>query len=509
MYFIAFSGEIGYLFWKRNVKINENETIVEKRMVMQQNLYYKLKRYSASSAYPFHMPGHKRRLGAVPEARDIDITEIDGFDNLHHAEEILKEAQERAANLYGSEETYYLINGSTCGILSAVFACTSQRGKILMARNCHKAVYHAAELRELQTVYLYPNIQSVSEGNVQMNGVINPQEVQQALAEDHTIEAVLITSPTYEGVVSDVEKIAGIVHSFGKILIVDEAHGAHFGFHSYFPESSVKLGADLVIQSLHKTLPSLTQTAVLHVNGRLADRARVKKYLGMFQTSSPSYVLMAGMDECVCLMEQEGAELFEVFARRLEEFYRKTEKLRYVSVLNEEAEKKIKRDRSKIIVSAEGHSGKWLADVLRKKYQLEVEMETGGYVVLLTSIGDTQDGFDRLIKALEEIDEMLADENYSVQRQVVFINNDIRNPQRMTIAQADALEKETILIKESAGRVSGEYLYLYPPGIPLIVPGEEMTPELVRKAGKYRQMGLALQGLKDYEAESIEVCDNI
>lgn len=472
---------------------------------MKQNLYQKLKQYSVSEAYPFHMPGHKRRIGAIPEARNIDITEIDGFDNLHHAEKILKEAQERAARLYGSEETYYLINGSTCGLLSAVFACTNQRGKILMARNCHKAVYHAAELRELQTIYLYPKIQTVSDGNIQMNGVINPQEVRQALAEDHTIEAVLITSPTYEGVVSDVEKIAEIVHSFGKLLIVDEAHGAHFGFHSYFPESSVKLGADFVIQSLHKTLPSFTQTAVLHVNGRLADRARVKKYLGMFQTSSPSYVLMAGMDECICLMEQEGVELFEVFARRLEEFYRKTEKLRHVSVLNEEAEKKIQRDRSKIIVSAEGHSGKWMADVLRKKYQLEVEMEAGGYVVLLTSIGDTQEGFDRLIKALEEIDEMLANENYSVQRPVVFINDDIHNSQRMTIAQADALEKETILIKESIGRISGEYLYLYPPGIPLIVPGEEIGPDFINMVKIYRQEGFSLQGLEDYEGKKIQV----
>ncbi len=471
---------------------------------MKQNLYQKLKQYSASEVYPFHMPGHKRRLGAVPEARNIDITEIDGFDNLHHAETILKEAQERAAKLYDSEETYYLINGSTCGLLSAVFACTNQRGKILVARNCHKSVYHAAELRELQIVYLYPKAQSVSDGNVQINGAISPQEVQQALEEDHTIEAVLITSPTYEGIVSDVDKIAEIVHSFGKLLIVDEAHGAHFGFHPYFPESSVKQGADLVIQSLHKTLPSFTQTAVLHINGRLADRARVKKYLGIFQTSSPSYVLMAGMDACICLLEERGRELFKTFVGHLEEFYQKTAGLKKIHVLNEAAE--VQRDRSKIIVSADGHGGKWLADVFRRKYQLEVEMETGGYVVLLTSIGDTKEGFERLIKALKEIDEMLAEEKRISKEQTFFINNDIRNPQRMTIAQAEASKKETVLIKESVGRVSGEYLYLYPPGIPLIVPGEEITPEMVRQAELYRQAGLSLQGLEDYEGKKINVC---
>lgn len=490
---------------------NEEKKTDEKRQSMKQNLYEKLKQYGASDAYPFHMPGHKRRLGAVPEVRAIDITEIDGFDNLHHAEEILKEAQERAAKLYNSEETYYLINGSTCGLLSAVFACTSQRGKILMARNCHKAVYHAAELRELQTVYLYPKH---GKGNQewQINGVIDPQDVQRALEKDPEIEAVLITSPTYEGIVSDVEKIAEIAHSCGKPLIVDEAHGAHFGFHPYFPQNSVKLGADIVIHSLHKTLPSLTQTALLHVNGRLADRMHVKKYLGMFQTSSPSYVLMAGMDECVCMMEKDGRRLFDEFAGRLQEVYKKTAGLQYVHVLDDspcekEAADGLYRDLSKIIVRAEGRSGKWLADVLRKKYQLEVEMETDSYVVLLTSVADIQEGFDRLIKALKEIEKMLADENRHLKKKFVFINNNIRNPQCMTIAQADGLKKETVLIEESAGRISGEYLYLYPPGIPRIVPGEEITPELVRQIELYRREGLSLQGLDDYEVEKIKCID--
>lgn len=489
------------------------------------NLYKKLKQYSASDAYPFHMPGHKRRLGAVSEAREIDITEIDGFDNLHHAEDILKEAQERAARLYSSEETYYLINGSTCGILAAVSACTSQRGKILMARNCHKAVYHAAELRELQTVYLYPEMKEDEHEcrcmhenmTLQINGVISPQEVQQALERDSEIEAILITSPTYEGVVSDVRTIAEIAHRFGKPLIVDEAHGAHFGFHPYFPQNSVKLGADIVIHSLHKTLPSLTQTALLHVNGNIADHERVKKYLGIYQTSSPSYVMMAGMDECVCLLEKEGQDLFEAFAEQLQRFYRKAAGLMHVQVLGaaeaEKTERCQERDLSKIIVSAEGCTGKWLGDVLRREYCLEVEMETGGYVVLLTSIADTQEGFERLLAALTEIDRKLEkSEGISRGKMAQKVDNDTKNQkksgkniQRMTIAQADTQKKESVLLKESVGRISGEYLYLYPPGIPLLVPGEEISFELVQRAEEYRQAGLSLQGLKDYSAQNLEV----
>ena len=256
------------------------------------NLYDRLLQYQSSEMYPFHMPGHKRRKDDFANPFFIDITEIEGFDNLHHAEGILKDAQDRAAALYHSEETYFLVNGSTCGILAAVSACTARGGKILMARNCHKAAYHAAYLRGLDIEYLYPEKEDI----FGINGGIHEDIVEKALEEFQDIQAVMITSPTYDGVVSNVEKIAQIVHRKGIPLIVDEAHGAHFGFHEYFPKSSVEMGADLVIHSLHKTLPSLTQTALLHVNGNRVDRECLRKFLDIYQTSSPSYVFMAGMD---------------------------------------------------------------------------------------------------------------------------------------------------------------------------------------------------------------------
>ena len=304
----------------------------------KESLYEKLKIYGKSYAYPFHMPGHKRNTKLMKELMDrdqlflpyeIDITEIDGFDNLHHAEGILREAQKRAAALYGAGQSFYLINGSTCGLLASIFACTDQHGKILMARNCHKAVYHAVELRELQTIYLYPQKYQVKDpqekniwtGKSEINGVISPKDVENALRGNKDIQAVVITSPTYDGIVSDVEAIAQIVHKHEKILIVDEAHGAHFGFHPYFPENSLKKGADLVIHSLHKTLPSMTQTALLHVNKEAEKLTeQVKKYLDIFETSSPSYVFMAGMDQCVQLIKKRGDELFEAYAQKLKDF---------------------------------------------------------------------------------------------------------------------------------------------------------------------------------------------
>ncbi len=315
------------------------------------NLYDRLLQYQSSEMYPFHMPGHKRRKDDFANPFLIDITEIEGFDNLHHAEGILKDAQDRAAALYHSEETYFLVNGSTCGILAAVSACMTRGGKILMARNCHKAAYHAAYLRGLDIEYLYPEKEDI----FGINGGIHEDIVERALEEFQDIQAVMITSPTYDGVVSNVEKIAQIVHRKGIPLIVDEAHGAHFGFHEYFPKSSVEMGADLVIHSLHKTLPSLTQTALLHVNGNRVDRECLRRFLDIYQTSSPSYVFMAGMDSCVCLLEKRGGELFESLRRNLEVFYKQTESLGCIYLANHGLMGKSgihDFDRSKLVISA-------------------------------------------------------------------------------------------------------------------------------------------------------------
>ena len=243
-----------------------------------ERLYKKLERYGQSDFYPFHMPGHKRNLassaGKFPFERDI--TEISGFDNLHHAEGILLEAQENAAQLYGTRRCFFSVNGSTAALLSAISACVSKGGSILVARNCHKAVYHALYLRELQPVYIYPH----EDSRLGINGGISPSRVERYLEEHPEVEAVLITSPTYDGIVSNVEKIAEIAHRHEVPLIVDEAHGAHFRFSEYFPVSAADLGADIVIQSFHKTLPSMTQTAVLHVCSDRVDVEKVKQFMG-------------------------------------------------------------------------------------------------------------------------------------------------------------------------------------------------------------------------------------
>ncbi len=466
-------------------------------------LYEELKTYGKSDAYPFHMPGHKRQKKDFVNPFEIDITEIDGFDNLHHAEELLLEVQQRAAKFYGSEETHYLVNGSTGGILSAVFACTTQGGTLLMARNCHKAAYHAAFLRELDLIYLCPK----AEDRFGINGGITPEQVEECLRENTEIQAVLITSPTYDGVVMDVKAIAETAHKYGVPLIVDEAHGAHFGIHPYFPESSVRQGVDVVIHSLHKTLPSLTQTALLHRNGTLVNPEEIQKYLGIFQTSSPSYVFMAGMDECVRTLEIQGKELFEAFKEKLETFYKEAEGLQKICLVTPKITGQngiYDFDRSKLILSVKGTEidGNQLQQKLREAYQLELEMAAGSYALALTSIYDTKEGFERLARALKEIDAALQ---WKEKEETSGEDTVTRNPIFCKISEALKQDGETILFTDACGKISQEFLYLYPPGIPLLVPGEVITEEITKRVEEYKVRGYALQGLEDYQVEKIKV----
>lgn len=468
---------------------------------VDQSLAECLQTYAKSGAYPFHMPGHKRQFHPFLDPYAMDITEIYGFDNLHHATGILLEAQRRAAELYHASETFYLVNGSTCGILSAVAASVKRGGKLLMARNCHKAAYHAALLNDLDVTYLYPAV----EETYGMSGAIAPADVEQALAADASLRTVLITSPTYDGVCSDVRSIADAVHRHGGILIVDEAHGAHFGMHPYFPEHALACGADLVINSVHKTLPSLTQTAFLHVQGTRVDRERLKRFLGIYQTSSPSYVLMAGMDACVRMLLSQGEELFEQFAERLQQLRGKLEQLQVLCLVSgsEPELHACDYDRSKVLVATgrSGISGPELFAMLRNRYQLELEMESEHYVTAITTIADTEEGMERLAGALLAIDAEL--ERKPARKTPSF--SAWKNEAVLRIAEAADAQQECIPLSKSAGAVSGEFVYLYPPGIPLLVPGERISDALLTQLLRYREEGLSLEGMADYRAETIRV----
>ncbi len=530
-------------------------------------LYDALTQYSASDAYPFHMPGHKRRAARMCDPSLIDITEIDGFDNLHHAEGILQQAQERAAALYHSSETHFLVNGSTAGILCAIGACVRPGDTLLMARNSHRSAYNAAALNRVKTLYLYPQVYSGNgsrtdtsqsgltyirhggqtdtgncapadtvrnlSGSSDLNGPVDPSQVEKILSDHPGIRAVFITSPTYDGVVSDVNLIAQIAHRHNAALIVDEAHGAHFGMHPIFPESSVTSGADLVIHSLHKTLPALTQTALIHVNSSLVDRRRLRRLLGVYQTSSPSYVLMASIDRCVSLLSVRGKELFDAYANRLERFYADT-KPEHIQFLTTD-------DPSRILIRPEGMSAVELYDTLRDRFRLQPEMVTQSYVLMLSSVCDDEEGFSRLSSALLQLDKELADkirsggscvqsgkpektyaqpglsenvdaqpglsENVDAQSghsENVYMQS--RHSETVcTIAEALDAETKAIAFSGSAGQISGEFLTLYPPGVPLLVPGERIPADMIRQVLDLKKKGYSLQGTDDHSLETIRV----
>lgn len=473
---------------------------------MKGSLYKKLKKYGQSPVYPFHMPGHKRNMDGygMKEMAAVDITEIEGFDDLHHPKGILKEAQKRVAVLYGAEESCFLINGSTVGILSAVSGCTKRGGTILMARNCHRSVYNSVYLQELHVDYIYPPF--VKEFGIQ--GGILAEQVAYALKKNKKIEAVIITSPTYEGIVSDVSSIAQIVHQYNIPLIIDEAHGAHFGFDSYFPQNSVKEGADVVIHSLHKTLPALTQSGVIHFNGELADRRNIKKYLSIYQSSSPSYLLLASMEQCIALLEERGRVLFSSYIDRLETFRKETEMLKHIKIINKDMEGKwgiYQYDLGKILISVKdtNRTGREIYRNLLSKYKLQMEMAGKDYVLAMTSIMDQAEGMNRLSQALREIDPSLTVKE-SIEKNPVYRKAIVK----CSIWKGENTEKEKVSFTESLGRVSGQYVYLYPPGIPLVVPGEEVTKELLDQIREYRAKGFVVQGLEEAEDEKLWVLNS-
>ena len=475
-----------------------------------ERLYRALEIYSQEDYYPFHMPGHKRNPDTVNTDLpfDRDITEIEGFDNLHHPEGILKKAQETAANVYGTKECYYSVNGSTAALLAAVSAAVPRKGQILVARNCHKAVYHALYLRTLIPTYVYPQMDQ----KWWINGGISPDKVERALAENPEIKAVLLTSPTYDGVVSDIEKIAEIVHRYEIPLIVDEAHGAHFHFSNYFPTSAAELGADLVIQSFHKTLPSMTQTAVLHNCSDRVDSRLIRRFMGIYQSSSPSYILMASMDACMEKMSSDGNEMFREFTKILEKARRRLSECKYIRLVSPEIGTAgvFDYDRSKLLFSTRYASmtGSELAQILLEKYHIQVEMETEHYVLALAAVGDSEEGFERLCQAIEEIDQEEAQkkkEKREAEEPKAGRTAYTSLSQFMSITEAMESESEIRKLEESVGRISAEFGYLYPPGIPLIVPGEQITGQFIRNMRIYMEEGLYLQGLEDYTNETIRV----
>ena len=462
----------------------------------------KLKALAQSDVYPFHMPGHKRQLsGFFPY--ELDITEIEGFDNLHHAKGLLFEAQQYAAQMYQSRKAYYLVNGSTCGILAAISAATTKGGRVLVARNCHKAVYNAIYLRGLKAEYVYPVAT-----HYEIQGQIQAADVERKLVEKPDIQAIVITSPTYDGLVSDIRAIADLAHTHGIPLIVDEAHGAHFGLDEAFPDNATVLGADAVIMSVHKTLPAPTQTALLHLCSDRINVTKMEKFLGIYETSSPSYVLMAGIEESLRLADEARGAQMKEYVRRLQIFREKMRRLTILRVPDRAdftGEEAYAYDIGKLLLVTNGAiPGKVLQEKLLKQYGLQMEMSSGNYVLAMTSFMDSEEGLERLADALLEIDATLT---VTDQKEMFSPEKIYRQPKKaMEIDEVQDGESTSVAFSEAEGRICADYIYLYPPGIPVIVPGEVLDQQTLTVIETCQKMELDVEGLP--QAGHVHVVNN-
>lgn len=436
-------------------------------------LYDKLKNYSNSGIYPFHMPGHKRsQFNNSVLPYQLDLTEIDGFDNLHNAQGCIKQIEVKAQEAYSVPKAHLLVNGSTCGNLAAIRTLTRPNDKVLIARNCHISVYNAVELCRLEPVYIMPQTLD----SYAINTSILPSDVEASLSENPDIKLVILTSPTYEGVTSDIKSISQICHIHGAKLFVDEAHGAHFPFSDKFPQNAVSNGADAAVVSLHKTLPSLTQTALLLINDAELDE-QFQANLAIFETSSPSYLLMSSVESCLDFVSK-NKKGFDYYTSRLEKFYAKCKPLKNLKILyNNLPDSSIfDYDFGKILISTTNTelNGKELANILRKNYKIETEMAHTDYVLAMTSVCDTSVGFDRLANALLEIDKTLA-----CTKQETHHSNLILPQKQFNPYQRSDFSSEFLPLDSCENRASLEYIQAYPPGIPLIVPGEILSKDVL------------------------------
>ncbi len=434
-------------------------------------MYKILDKVNSNNRIPMHMPGHKRNSNKFPYFKsltyDIDLTEIDGVDNLQHPEGILNEYMEKAAKLFGSKHCFFLTGGSTIGILSGIRALTKDGDKILMPRNCHRSVYNAVELCRLKPIFT----EGVFYDGNALSNAVSAESIENKLKLHSDIKLVFITSPTYEGYISDIAKIKSICDRYSVKLMVDEAHGSHLSLSKYFGKSAIDGGADLVVQSLHKTMTGFTQTALLHVNSDNADLKNLLRNINIFQSSSPSYILLSSICCAIDYFYAYSHEIFSSMSNSLDLFYQKAKSLKHLIVKNEK-----NKDKTKIIIDCSlcDISGTQLMNLLRSNHNIELEMAYLNFALAMTGPGDTDESLDLLFLALSTIDSNL----HYTQRNSLFLS-EFDSDFKISINDALSSNFELIDVKESVGRISHEYIWVYPPGVPILIPGQSISDESI------------------------------
>ncbi|MFD3156152.1 aminotransferase class I/II-fold pyridoxal phosphate-dependent enzyme [Haloimpatiens sp. FM7330] len=482
-------------------KLNQNET----------PLFDALMEYVNRETLPFHVPGHKKGNGMDetfkdfigPNAFKIDVTVFKLVDSLHHPKGPIKKAQELAADAYGSKTAFYSIHGTSGAIQSMILSVVGAGDKIIIPRNIHKSVTSGIILSGAEPVYMQPEIDK----DLGIAHGVSPKTVEETLKANPDAKAVLIINPTYYGVATNIKKIAEIVHNYDIPLIVDEAHGPHLGFNDKLPVSAIEAGADMCSQSTHKIIGALTQCSLLHVNSDRIDTRRVQQVLNLLHTTSPSYILMASLDCARRQIALNGKELLDKAIGLADYVREEINKIPGFKCFGKEilgTPGAYAFDSTKITITCKdlGITGYELDTLLADRYHIQMELSDFYNTLAVGSFGDTKEGMVKLITALKEI----SLEYYSKNNKKICFPDIPEIPEQILIPrEAFNSEKTCVSIQDSIGKISGEFLLAYPPGIPILCPGEKITKEIVDYVNELKKAGLFVQGTEDPDVENIKI----
>lgn len=460
-------------------------------------LYDALTKHRYKSKWSFHVPGHKNGTFGFSEDEafasvlPIDVTELTGLDDLHEPEGVIKEAQELTATLYGVNHSYFLVGGSTVGNLVMLLSSFQEGDVVLIQRNCHKSVLNGLELAGLQPVFLAPEIDPIG----QFATGLTVQHVEKALRDYPEAKGILLTNPNYYGVAVDLKEIIQFMHERDLLVLVDEAHGAHLGRDFRFPDSAIAEGADMVVHSAHKTLPAMTMGAYLHSNSFRVDEKRVKHYLQVLQSSSPSYPIMASLDWARGYLEGMTKEDFDFTIQGVMEFREALSRVPDLEVLK--APEGCRLDPLKVTVQSRwGLTGYELQRKL-EQHGIYTELADPNNVLFVLPLGGMKD-IGSIMKSIEEALRQDSSQHVTLHRTVV--------PKMEAVSALGAAYKEmaymaseTALLSNSKGRIAAESVIPYPPGIPLIARGERITPAMIKEYHYLSEQGARFHGGHDHK----------
>ncbi|WLR41909.1 aminotransferase class I/II-fold pyridoxal phosphate-dependent enzyme [Bacillus carboniphilus] len=452
-------------------------------------IFTALQKHIAKSPLSFHVPGHKNGQVFHPTAMKyfkeilkLDVTELTGLDDLHHASGMIAEAEQLTADLYGVQSTSFLVNGSTVGNLAMIMAVCEEQDVVIVQRNCHKSIIHGLELVGAKPLFISPEWDE----ELLVGSYLSVEKVKQTINKYPDVKAIIVTHPNYYGLASKhIEHLVEFAHDKGIPVLVDEAHGAHFILGDPFPISAVKANADIVVQSAHKTLPAMTMGSYLHMQGNIVDHEKVKYYLSVLQTSSPSYVIMASLDLARAYLKsltEEKTFLIPNLIRMREDI----NKLQGLSII-ESKDPNVIQDPLKVnIRSTQGYSGIQLQKSLEES-GIFPELADINQVLLILSLTNEQK--QPKIHSLKEISEIQEGN-----KPLLYSPASPIQEMPYTYKELTKLKKRRISLKEAVGNVSAETITPYPPGIPLIMKGEEIQGYHIEKLRQLLENHYHIQG---------------